>query len=380
MSIEETSVLRFSVEESVLFRHHFQPSELLSISLEPDISIEEHDGYVTIKGALELSGEYKFDGEEQQNDKLLQTSSIARYIQNVEARNDGVMEFRHELPVDITIPKKRIANLEEVFVAIESFDYDFPEANGLKLIADLSIYGIREEQAEETAANEVDEIIDAEAEISSVRQSDERKEDETESTIKENRFNDEPINKAENIEKDNEQKSLNEYFEFDTAERDQNEQIEHDRDAVQKDDNEETADIVFMMPLKREEETETDYDTFTVEAKKNQVSLEEKGRIEEEKPVINKISNYVEKDDEEKESVRKNDNTLYLTKLFTKNEEEEFSKLRMYIVQQGDSLENICERYNITLQQLNRVNQFHHDKEISEGDILYIPVLETQQT
>ena len=64
---------------------------------------------------------------------------------------------------------------------------------------------------------------------------------------------------------------------------------------------------------------------------------------------------------------------MYLTKLFAKEGEEEFSRLKIYIVQQGDSLENICQRYNITVQQLGRINNISYDQEVKEGDLIYIP-------
>jgi len=43
------SCLRFSLEESVWFQRGQEVAELISISLDPDITIQENDQYVTIK-------------------------------------------------------------------------------------------------------------------------------------------------------------------------------------------------------------------------------------------------------------------------------------------------------------------------------------------
>ncbi|MFE1243721.1 LysM peptidoglycan-binding domain-containing protein [Fictibacillus sp. NPDC058756] len=74
-----------------------------------------------------------------------------------------------------------------------------------------------------------------------------------------------------------------------------------------------------------------------------------------------------ERDDEPKD-----ENALYLTKMLS-GKEDRFSKMRMYILQRGDSLEHICERYDISLNTLMRMNKLQQG-EVSEGQIIYIPV------
>ena len=53
--------LQFSVEESICFQKGQEVSELLSISLDPDITVQEVNDYVSIRGSLELTGEYNID-------------------------------------------------------------------------------------------------------------------------------------------------------------------------------------------------------------------------------------------------------------------------------------------------------------------------------
>ncbi|MQR95395.1 LysM peptidoglycan-binding domain-containing protein [Fictibacillus phosphorivorans] len=68
----------------------------------------------------------------------------------------------------------------------------------------------------------------------------------------------------------------------------------------------------------------------------------------------------------------RDENALYLTKMLSAKEDR-FSKMKMYILQRGDSLEHICERYDISLNTLMRMNQLQQG-EVSEGQIIYIPV------
>ncbi|MEC0851949.1 LysM peptidoglycan-binding domain-containing protein [Bacillus atrophaeus] len=74
----------------------------------------------------------------------------------------------------------------------------------------------------------------------------------------------------------------------------------------------------------------------------------------------------------EEPQARENNNSLYLTKLFTR-EEEEFSRMKICIVQQQDTIDRVCERYDISSQQLIRMNALSLDAELEEGQILYIP-------
>lgn len=78
--------------------------------------------------------------------------------------------------------------------------------------------------------------------------------------------------------------------------------------------------------------------------------------------------------DEEEEKApasERDDNALYLTKMMTKSEEQ-FSRLKMCIIQENESLETIAERYNTTTTHLIRFNRLENEH-VEEGQILYIP-------
>ena len=153
------SYLRFSLEESVWFQRGQEVDELISISLAPNITIQESDQYITIKGSLELTGEYNredsFEGEEEIDDYF---SHNPKTVHMVELREEeDIFAFTHQFPVEVTIPKNRIQNLDDIDVAVETFDYAFPEKSCLRLSADLMILGLYGEQQHHLYEEEFDE-------------------------------------------------------------------------------------------------------------------------------------------------------------------------------------------------------------------------------
>ena len=140
--------LRFSLKESVWFQKGQEVEELLSISLDPDVEIEELDHEVARQDDSAYS---------------LRDLSPAKSIDYVETREDGVNELVHSFPLEISIPRNRVKVIEELYVSIEEFDYELKENGCLQLLADISITGLcdeerieDEEQEEETAYTELE--------------------------------------------------------------------------------------------------------------------------------------------------------------------------------------------------------------------------------
>ncbi|APH36637.1 LysM peptidoglycan-binding domain-containing protein [Bacillus sp. JNUCC-22] len=133
--------LQFSVEESICFQKGQEVSELLSISLDPDIRVQEVNDYVSIKGSLELTGEYNID----HSSHFEELNRELRHVEEVRAREDGTAELIHCFPVDITIPKNKVSHLNDVFVFIDAFDYQLTDSRILTIQADLAIEGLLEE-------------------------------------------------------------------------------------------------------------------------------------------------------------------------------------------------------------------------------------------
>lgn len=389
MSQDNLSGLRFSVEESVWFQKGQEVSQLLSISLEPQVAIQEYDQYVSIRGALLLTGEYETLEEEAHS---LREYTNEKHVESVLVREDGTAELSHAFPVDITIPKNRIQNMEDVYVSIDLFDYELPESDCLQLMADLSITGLYGEQQSHVREEEKGwaEIEEPEAEY----------EEELEASYRNTAV--EEVEEEKELEVPYRNTSVEEEAkheeELEASYRNASVEEEVDVKEVEK---EAEVQNYFSSVFRKEEPKETlvkyeedVYEPFEVEVKKEEAEEEREDNVielfqaredasswgEEE----TEIAHYEEKEQEENEIVvefrkeeesasNRAENALYLTKLFSREEEKQ-ATWRLCIVQSGDSLDTIAERYDTNVQSLLRVNDLEDEQELEEGSILNIPV------
>ncbi|MFM2561241.1 stage VI sporulation protein D [Bacillus sp. GX] len=313
--------LRFSLKESVWFQKGQEVEELLSISLDPDVEIEELDHEVIVRGQLDLTGEYV--ARQDDSAYSLRDLSPAKSIDYVETREDGVNELVHSFPLEISIPRNRVKVIEELYVSIEEFDYELKENGCLQLLADISITGLCDEERIE---DEEEETAYAELEDDSAQEYETRPTPQVE----------EPAYKESDEWED---------YAFEPF------QLEERKEQAVEEEGIEEHELV-----EREEEQETtpQFELFgRKDFKKEQAKKQE----------VQEEETYSQRDE----------NALYLTKLFTKEPEEEFTKLRMYFVQEGDTIESVADRYETSVQNLYRVNQTE-DIYLTAGQIIYIPV------
>ncbi len=91
MAQEHPSKLSFSIEESVWLNKGEEIEEIVGMSLEPEITIEEQSQHVVIKGGLRLIGEYRSsrhkegDGEEE----LIEEQTVFRSVEELSVAEDG---------------------------------------------------------------------------------------------------------------------------------------------------------------------------------------------------------------------------------------------------------------------------------------------------
>lgn len=463
----DNQCLRFSIEESVWFQKGQEVRELVSISLDPDIVIQEHAQYVSIRGALKLSGEYRIE-EDVSPDETRDFTS-ARLVNEILTREDGISELNHRFPVDITIPKYRVESLEDVYVAVEAFDYELPKRGCMQIAAELSISGIlgldggvstqtkepthteqineREEEAIEVNAK-VDEpaekgldaievnavvnespkeeqaVLEVSAQVFEAEQ-----EEREEEAIEVNAKVDEPAEEGldaievnavvdESAQEEQEALEVNaQVFESEQEEQEEalvrnglvdnvqeisegevvqqgiEEAVLHTEESSEKNDELLTDDDLFIpfevearkeayqeqvdeIMLEETKEYEEIIRTPQIEVKPRQEKIFVFGSKENRGEAITAVE---EKNDSTKaptdttKAAKRDENELYLTKIFTRDEEEELSKMKICIVQNGDSLDRIAERYEISVQQLVRANSMSTDQNVSEGQLLYIP-------
>ncbi|MCY9289800.1 LysM peptidoglycan-binding domain-containing protein [Bacillus haynesii] len=458
--------LQFSVEESICFQKGQEVSELLSISLDPDITVQEVNDYVSIRGSLELTGEYNID----QTREYAELPATSRFVEDVKLKGDGSAELTHCFPVDITIPKDKVNHLNDVFVFIDAFDYQLTDARMLTIQADLAIEGLlnvsgeagKEEPRTMPAAVQPEEELEPAFRPPS---NDEEQDEEKEFLIQldrayEEQNEEQPYEEAEEHDTDEEAVPIYQSFlgdgteetkPFFTAslsaaertkretesqkeaaleqpkeeeyelkrEEAKEEEYELKREEVKEEEyelkreevkeegfelkreeaeeepeplqrtyqpHEEPKETPFygVPPLLKEEQNDREPEAFEVEVthEKEAIDEEEKAGHTIEIPEYS-FHEQTEPEEEERDempaadeqevSAKENDNALYLTKLFTKQGEEEFTRMRMCIVQQNDTIDLLCERYDINVQQLIRMNSLSLDEELKEGQILYIP-------
>ncbi|KRV45084.1 spore coat protein [Bacillus sp. TH007] len=407
--MSQNNRLQFSVEESIYFKNGQEVSELLSISLDPDILVQEVNDYVSIRGSLELTGEYNINQEE----LMGESSSYASYRQadEVKVREDGTAELLHQFPVDITIPKNKISHLNDVFVFIDAFDYQLTESRLLTIQADLAIEGLLDEGTPEPLVEEPYEFVHrAEEEYGDVtyeyqaqpeyeeqemlpREEHEENAEQQAALQHEARTEQEEgeidietvmVEEAEEEEEYEEEEAVAlGYRSFPEAqvqeppffdppklleeeERDDTffeVEVRKDPEAESKEEEEPPAYPAFESPTYQMEQTQEERDD----------SYQFERLYEREAPKVYESAQEAEEFEHDQREASGSENSLYLTKLFAKQEEEDFSRMKICIVQQEDTVDRICERYQLNVQQLLRTNSLSVDAELEEGQILYIP-------
>ncbi|MDQ0882915.1 stage VI sporulation protein D [Peribacillus sp. V2I11] len=468
MSQENESYLRFSLEESVWFQKGQEVAELYSISLDPNVSIQESDQYVFIRGSLDLSGEYK-DSQNGEDEEFSQTF-LPKAVQKVERHPNGLNEFTHRFPVDITIPNNRIASLDEVDVSIQSFDYALPEHNCLKLQADLLITGIyndsyveerfdteqevgeTEEQEETDGENEsyipyaaaVPPIPDFQpvfrdeeeeelytpfsAEAKRVSEANEEEEEEEEPIYLSDQHNapvfEIPVSpypeeeewetevhrqeEAEAVEEevmgdppDSTEKvpSMGEaILEEEPSRQDSMEKMEipkvtlreevvevpshatnHQNSPVSnletedvnwQEEAEVTAGPILNENVKVEQEEESNSSISDLFKKRERPAPPAKEGKKEGKNFKGR-KQAAERDD--KETADHDEKQTSIMDLFGRKQEEELVRMKVCIVQQGETLDDLAQRYDVTVQSILFSNELESNQNVHEGQVIYIP-------
>jgi stage VI sporulation protein D len=336
------SFLRFSLEESVWFQRGQEVEELVSISLDPNITIQETDQYVTIRGTLDLTGEYKCQGEVEAENS--QEPSVQKWVHSVDEREEGLYEFSHHFPVDITIPTYRIRDLSEIDVIIETFDYLLPERSCLKLTADLNVTGLYEEQAEEVEEEEdVFELSyrsqeDVEPSLDTDENDDDDDDKDYEPFEVEARKEDTFFAEPTLAESSSHQPSIPE-ISFSA--------YRSEQPAVQAEESEETEEEV--QPIAEDENLPVEDET-PANSPKTMTSVVDY--------VKNKLTNK---------------KSMSISEFLSRKEGEEHAKLKVCIVQNGESIGTLADRYDISVQQLLKVNHLEPNQDVYEGQVLYVP-------
>ncbi|SFM05881.1 stage VI sporulation protein D [Gracilibacillus orientalis] len=315
----------FNIHEAVAFDKEQQIQEMLGIGLEPVISMEEIGNTLSVRGVMELKGEYiRNDAPEESEER--QTN--ATYVERVESLSDEVNEFFHKFLIDVSIPMDRIPSLDDVSIEVDHFDYSLESTNEMFIEATLAIQGIEEPEVQ--------------AEI---------QEEDTLPSFEENRI-------EEQQEEDTE----------DTF---------HVKVEEELDDHPDEEKVVAISSMRSDQEIAEEDDSIEEEQE------EELVRESEEDVVLESEEEEEEEGDEEDEEddklhvqareERAND-TTYLLNIFAEEEEASYTRLKLYIVQPDDQMQTIAERYQVSPRQIMRTNRLEED-DVSAGQLIYIPII-----
>lgn len=141
----DQAVFNFELNESLYFERGQEVAEMRGIALDPEISIQAFNEYISIRGVIELRGEYVKTDQQGDGIEELDEYHARRYVERVADKEDGGTEFSHRFPIEISVPTYRVGDMDDVTVSIDSFDYELPNDNQLKFVSTIVIHGISEQ-------------------------------------------------------------------------------------------------------------------------------------------------------------------------------------------------------------------------------------------
>ncbi|MCM3759758.1 stage VI sporulation protein D [Alkalihalobacillus oceani] len=410
MTQEHSSKLSFSIEESVWLNKGQEIEEILGMSLEPEIVIEERADHVYIRGGLRLIGEYEpaVKDEEINVERSLERQVSFRSAGEVVTNDNGKASIKHFFPIDVTIPVSRIHDLDDVYVQVESFDYDLPEKSCIQLTADISISGMTnlqdtrppvEEPKPKVAEKAVPTAFAFEAKRQPVTPGstapEQRKEQPqvqplaqkigpSKPAVQKNTLvtpsvpqSPQPVPSAKApVKPEVEEQQEEAVAQLSSSE--EPEQLETKEPAVLKAAQASEEEVSPSEPQQTEpvvagteEESKEEEPALVRHEPETKITLAAQKTVEEE-PVSEEEPPVDEEEAESEPPSPREENALYLTKMMAKKEER-FIKLKMCIIQENESLETIADRYEVSTNQLVRINRLQNEQ-VEEGQILYIPV------
>ena len=409
----DESVFSFELNESLFFEKGQEVAEMRGISLDPEITIQTYNDYISIVGKIELQGEFeKIVSTEQEQITDFTDYQAKRYVEKVVDTVNNVAAFSHRFPVEISVPAYRVTDINDITVNIEAFDYEIPDPSQLKLYSTIEIQGINseieapfarkaekeleeEEALEEEASldEDLNEIEDHEEEMQEREtqeedhelevQEESREQDYELHAQEESREQDHESREQEEIEGREEAVEVGDSFQFEMKEKQQKESA----DAVELLNTDHPPALPAEMDTvveAEEEQDEVDPDRWKYKETKTLAEFFKKLPSQEPEEDLSEITDIpsassspsvdVEATEQEEESSERVEGVTYLSDMFREPEERQYTKMKLCIVQDQDTIESIAERYHISALQLIKQNHLDEDYNIEEGQLLNIPM------
>lgn len=359
MDDRQSMSLSFPIRDAFFIaQNESEIQEIDEIELTPQIRVQEEAGEISISGNLLLKGKYVakpdsafpafFDGDDMDRNSYAESIRFSPFNirQSDFIKEPPLVSFEHKIPIHIQIAKSRIENLQHIFASIDSFDYEIESSRKLAITAELILNGIKGERR--SSQEEEMEIPHAYQYISSQSL--------------------EPNPETASVEPENEEQrpSFEESVE-EQVEQSVNELPQIAEEPVTIDDEEQSVPVQEI--IEEEEASEPNVARVSISGKGTKlepVTIPESKRIE---PIMEEEAEISE---EEPERIEK-EGASYLTS-FLRSSDDNFTRLKMCILQKDETLDTIAERYQMAPDEIVRANNGKLGSSFTKGQVIYIPV------
>lgn len=391
--------LTFDIQETVFIDKDKAGMEALKeVELVPEIEVMEEDSAVTIAGCLHLNGQYEAYQEASEADEPDEESTLSEsmHFRPFEAEESAFsawhrpLDLHYRIPVNISIPRDRIENLDDIFAVVDSFDYDIQTPRQLSVKAHLILSGIAADSnanVENTkfGNDELLEFVHAagdEYPRPDSSEADRKRSDEKQDDVEEGKAEDERLQHEEGP-------MSVESKEGDDSEDEENEKSESvgqaDEEVTPLSDGEENE------PEEENVDDEDDEPSVKVSISRKEEYPDEDETLSLQQPMADGVKEHsedgedtdgteferaaevgTEEDDIHDETTHDtSENATYLTHLMER-EEESFTRLKMCIVQKDESIDEIADRYEVDVEALLSTNKMENGN-LDPGQIIWIP-------
>ncbi|MCC0564992.1 LysM peptidoglycan-binding domain-containing protein [Brevibacillus borstelensis] len=147
----QDGLLSFAIKETIfLSSDKAGIDEWRELELFPDVEVLETESAISITGCLQLFGKYKpiKDTSETAGGGTESLVEAVTFSPFRPGGSDGQLygqeeQLHHRIPLNITIPLNRIAEIEDIYAVVDSFDYQLDSPHQVMIEADLKIAGIK---------------------------------------------------------------------------------------------------------------------------------------------------------------------------------------------------------------------------------------------
>src|SRR5699024_3463517 len=134
------------LDESLYFEHGQEISEMVSISLDPDITLERQETYAQISGVIVLNGTYEKVSDQSASQPYVTQDQQDKYIEKmIDNHNCITADLYQRIQIKRSIKKERINRIEDVRLKIAVIDYELPDHHSIKVSTTVHITGLMEE-------------------------------------------------------------------------------------------------------------------------------------------------------------------------------------------------------------------------------------------